>query len=239
MAHTPAPAPIDPRGPRLNQIVLTVALLAGGLTDQRWVLPLFAVVLGLGAAFGPRYGPVLRFYAAVVRPRLGPPDEWEDPRPPRFAAAVGVAFLTASTLAFAAGAPTFAWALAVVVAVLAGLAGVSGLCVGCEVWVLWARWRARPDEAALDGALPLVDGRPTDLVFTTPWCANCSPAVDALRSESVDREIVIVDATERPDLATRHQIRSAPTVLRFDHEGRQVDRLVGLPAVREACAVAA
>ncbi len=238
MAQTSAPAPIDPRGPRLNQIVLAVALLAGGLTDQRWVVPTFAVVLGLGAALGPRYGPVLRFYAAFVRPRLGPPTEWEDPRPPRFAAAVGVVFLGASTVAFLAGAPTLAWSLAVVVAVLAGLAGVSGLCVGCEIWVLWARWRARPDDAALDGTLPIVAGRPTDLVFTTPWCANCAPAVEALRDRTPDHEIVIVDATERPDLAAAHDIRSAPTVLRFDRDGEQVGRLVGLPAVREASAIA-
>ena len=138
------PAPIDPRGPRTNQAVLAVALLAGFLTDWRAVVPLFAVVLFLGAAFGPRYGPVLRFYAAVIKPRLGPPAEMEDPRPPRFAAAVGVAFLLASSLAFLAGAPGLAWGLALVVAALAGLAAVTGICVGCEVYLWLARLRGRP-----------------------------------------------------------------------------------------------
>ncbi len=138
------PAPIDPRGPRTNQAVLAVALLAGFLTDWRPVVPIFAVVLFLGAAFGPRYGPVLRFYAEVVRPRLGPPAELEDPRPPRFAAAVGVAFLLASSLAFLAGAPGLAWGLALVVAALAGLAAVTGICVGCEVYLWLARLRGRP-----------------------------------------------------------------------------------------------
>ena len=142
------PAPIDPRGPRTNQAVLAVALLAGFLADWRPVVPVFAAVLLLGAAFGPRYGPVLRFYAEVVKPRLGPPSELEDPRPPRFAAAVGVGFLLASSLAFLAGAPGLAWGLALVVAALAGLAAITGICVGCEVYLWLARLRGRPLSAA-------------------------------------------------------------------------------------------
>lgn len=136
-----APKPIDPRGPRFNQAVLTVALLAAYLLDVPVVVPVFAVVLFLGAAFGPRYGPFLRLYAEVIRPRLAPPADLEDPRPPRFAAAIGVGFLTASTLAFLAGAATVGWVLALIVAALAGLAAVTGICVGCEIYVLVARWR--------------------------------------------------------------------------------------------------
>lgn len=125
----------------MNQAVLTLALLAGFLADARIVVPVFAAVLFLGAAFGPRYGPVLRFYAEVIRPRLAPPADLEDPRPPRFAAAIGVVFLVASTVAFAAGSSTIGWALALVVAVLAGLAATTGICVGCEVYLLLARRR--------------------------------------------------------------------------------------------------
>lgn len=136
-----APAPIDPRGPRTNQAVLAFALLAGFLADARAVVPAFAAVLFVGAAFGPRYGPVLRLYAEVIKPRLAPPTELEDPRPPRFAAAVGVIFLVASSIAFAAGAPGLGWALALVVAALAGLAAVTGICVGCEIYLLLARRR--------------------------------------------------------------------------------------------------
>lgn len=135
------PAPIDPRGPRTNQGVLAVALLVGFLLDVPALIPVFAVVLFLGAAFGPRYGPVLRFYAEVVKPRLGPPAELEDPRPPRFAATIGTVFLGAGTVALVLGATAVAWALALVVAALAGLAAVTGICVGCEVYVLIARAR--------------------------------------------------------------------------------------------------
>ena len=142
MVERPAPKPIDPRGPRFNQAVLTVALLGGFLVDAKPVVPVFAAVLLLGAAFGPRYGPFLRLYAEVIRPRLSPPEDLEDPRPPRFAAAVGVAFLTAATVAFAAGAPGLGWTLALVVAALAGLSAVTGICVGCEIYLLAARRRA-------------------------------------------------------------------------------------------------
>jgi hypothetical protein len=135
------PTPIDPRAPRFNQAVLTIALLGGFLLDLRLTAPLFAVVLFLGAAFGARYGPFLRLFAEAIKPRLGPPAELEDPRPPRFAATVGVIFLGGATIAFALGAVGFGWALTLIVAVLAGLAATTGLCVGCEIYVFVARRR--------------------------------------------------------------------------------------------------
>ena len=137
----PAPTPIDPRGPRFNQAVLAVSLLTGFLVDWQPVVPAFAMVLLAGAALGSRYGPFLALYAKVIRPRLGPPSEMEDPRPPRFAAAVGVVFLTAGTLAFAAGHPGIGWGLALVVAALAGLSATTGICVGCELYLVVARRR--------------------------------------------------------------------------------------------------
>ena len=136
-----SPTPIDPRGPRFNQAVLTVGLLCGFVFDWKAVVPVFAVVLLLGAAFGPRYGPFLRLYADLVKPRLSPPTELEDPRPPRFAATVGVVFLGAASVAFAAGASAVGWGLALVVAALAGLATTTGICIGCEMWLLVARRR--------------------------------------------------------------------------------------------------
>lgn len=136
-----APKPIDPRGPRFNQAVLATALVAGFLADAPVVIPVFAVVLLLGAALGPAYGPFLRLFAEVIRPRLAPPAHLEDPRPPRFASAVGVAFLGSATFALALGAGGLAWALALVVATLAALSAVTGLCVGCEVYLLLARRR--------------------------------------------------------------------------------------------------
>jgi len=141
MAEQPAPKPIDPRGPRFNQGAITVLLLAGFLLDWRPIAAIIGLVLLFGAAFGPRYGPFLRLYADVVKPRLSPPVELEDPRPPRFAASVGVAFLLGATVSFAAGHPAAGWTLALIVAALAGLAATTGVCVGCEVYLFIARRR--------------------------------------------------------------------------------------------------
>ena len=140
MSSSP-PTPIDPRAPRFNQAVLAVSLFVGFALGWWPVAPVFAVVLLLGAALGPRWGPFLRLYGVAIRPRLGPPSELEDPRPPRFAAAVGVVFLSAATAAFLAGSDAFGWGLSLVVAALAALAAVSGICVGCEIYLALARRR--------------------------------------------------------------------------------------------------
>jgi phosphate/sulfate permease len=138
-----APAGIDPRGPRTNQAVLASGLAVGFLVGWWPVAPLFAVVLCLGVAFGPRWNPVLLAYRHVVAPRLKPPEELEDPRPPRFAAAVGVVFLVAATAAFLLGANALGWTLSLLVAALAALAATTGLCVGCEVYLMARRLRRR------------------------------------------------------------------------------------------------
>ncbi len=135
------PTPIDPRAPRFNQAVLATALVLGFVVQWWYVAPVFALVLFLGAAFGPAYGPFLRLYAEVIRPRLAPPSALEDPRPPRFAAAVGVIFLTGATIAFLAGSSVVGWVLVLVVAVLAALAATTGICVGCEIYLWFARRR--------------------------------------------------------------------------------------------------
>lgn len=134
-----APPPIDARGPRFNQGVLAVAVLAAFVFEARWVYAVWAVVLLLSAAGGSDLGPFLRLYRDAIRPHLGPPPEMEDPRPPRFAAAVGTAFLTAATLAWLSGVPGLADGLALVVAGLAALAAVTGLCIGCELYVWWKK----------------------------------------------------------------------------------------------------
>jgi thiol-disulfide isomerase/thioredoxin len=248
------PTPIDPRGPRTNQAVLALALVLGFVTSQTWVAPLFAAVLFLGAAFGPKWGPVLRLYGAVIRPRLSPPSELEDPRPPRFAASVGVAFLTAASLAFVAGATTLGWILALVVAALAALAATTGLCVGCEMYVLLVRLRGgvrvvtveravsdssdhAPARAPRRGEFPLVpesflDGSPVWLVFTTEYCAVCPGIVELLASERPGERVVTLDVADHLDLASAYRVRRAPTVVRAAADGTVLARLSGADSVR-------
>lgn len=261
MAGSHAPAPIDPRGPRTNQAVLATALVLGLVFQQEWVAPLFAVVLFLGAAFGPDWGPVLRFYRDVIKPRLGPPDELEDPRPPRFAASVGVIFLGSATVAFLLGASVVGWVLVGIVALLAGISAVTGLCVGCEMYVWLIRLRGgvrvvKIDRALHEGTGPddVVEGEsvgsgharvprhaaplPAELhdarwvVFSTEYCAVCPAVVAEIESRRPGERVVVLDVAEHLDLASVHKVRRAPTVLHADGEGHVVAKLSGVDAVR-------
>jgi Domain of unknown function (DUF4395) len=141
MATSPAPKPIDPRGPRFNQAMIATLLFVGFVIDWEPIVAAVAIILALGAALGHRFGPFLALYAYVIRPRLGPPAELEDPRPPRFAATLGVVVLAAAALAFLAGAEVVGWVLALLVAFLAGLSASTGICVGCEIYLFVARRR--------------------------------------------------------------------------------------------------
>ncbi|MCZ7530138.1 MAG: DUF4395 domain-containing protein [Acidimicrobiia bacterium] len=129
--------------PRFNQGVLALVLLVGFVFQWDWVIPAFAVILFTGAAFGAKWGLFLRIYRDLIAPRLAAPTEFEDPRPPRFAAAIGVAFLGVATAALGLGLEPVAWTLALIVAALAALAAITSICVGCEIYVHLQRRRAR------------------------------------------------------------------------------------------------
>ena len=228
-----SPPPIDPRGPRFNQAMVSLVLVGGFLLGWRPVAAVIGLVLLAGAAFGPRYGPFLRLYADLIRPRLAPPDELEDPRPPRFAAAVGVAFLAAATAAFAAGHDAVDWVLALVVAALAGLAAATGVCLGCEVYLLLARRpRLSVDRGVARVPLDMLGPEErTWLVFTTPYCATCAGVVASIRSRDPEARVVELDAVEHAALTRSFLVRSAPTVVLADGDGNVRTRLVGAAAV--------
>ncbi len=70
----------------------------------------------------------------------------------------------------------------------------------------------------------------TWVVFTTPYCASCGPIEARLRASDPSANVVRIDASEQPKLAGAFRIRSAPTVLLADAEGRVKARLVGVAA---------
>jgi hypothetical protein len=132
---------IDPRGQRFAAALTTAVLAAVLLLDSPLLLALQAVAFALAVALGPARSPYGQVYARLIRPRLGPPAELEDPRPPRFAQAVGLAFAIAGLLAYAVGAPT---AAAVAVGAALGAAFLNaafGICLGCEVYLTYRRIR--------------------------------------------------------------------------------------------------
>lgn len=78
-----------------------------------------------------------------MRPRLGPPTETEDARPPRFAQSVGFGFAAIGTAGYLTGQT---WLGLVATAFALGAAFLNAAfdyCLGCEAYLLLARARSR------------------------------------------------------------------------------------------------
>lgn len=136
---------IDPRGPRFTAAV-TLVLLATALLVPTpvavGIVALQAVFFAIGAGLGVQRTPTALVFKSLVRPRLSPPAELEDPRPPRFAQAVGLGFTLVALVAFAAGAVVVAQ-VAIGMAVAAALLNAAfGFCLGCELYLLGMRVRS-------------------------------------------------------------------------------------------------
>jgi len=216
---------IDARAPRFNQATVGVVSLLALLTGGWWLLALLALQLALGLTLGRRYCLPCLLYFEVVQPRFGE-GPVEDARPPRFANMVGVAFLTAASVAYLAGLRTVGAALGGVVAALALLAAATGLCVGCEAYRLLAR--ARGVRQGSVGAVELgelgTDGAPETLVqFTHRLCSDCHELEARLRRDA--RPLVTVDVAERPDLARRYHVTVVPTAFMVGGDGTVLERL--------------
>lgn len=132
---------IDPRGPRFGAILTTVLLAAALLTGSGWVLAVAAVLFAIGAARGVQHTPYAWLFRHLVRPRLGPPADLEDPRPPRFAQAVGLVFAALGLVGSVAGWPALFYAATGLALAAAFLNAAFGYCLGCEVYLLLRRVR--------------------------------------------------------------------------------------------------
>jgi hypothetical protein len=145
---------IDPRGPRFAAGITALLLLVdvflglttpiGATVAERAVEPAFLLLLVIALLFvwgvlSPRTAPWGALYRALVQPRLKPPTELEDPRPPRFAQGVGLFVVTIGLILHLAGVP---WALPIAAAmafVAAFLNAVFGLCLGCQLYLVLQR----------------------------------------------------------------------------------------------------
>ena len=145
-AH-PAPPGIDPRGPRFTaavSAVLAIAVLVLGTgTAALVVLALLAASFLLGVVRGPAGTWTGAVFRRFVRPRLAPPAELEDPRPPRFAQLVGLVLSGLGLLLGLLGVTAAIPVSAALVLVASFLNAVFGLCLGCELYLLGMRLRAR------------------------------------------------------------------------------------------------
>ena len=145
-AETPKPAPpgIDPRGPRFGAAVtaalLAITLLLGSGPAATALLTVVALLFVLGVARGVQGTLQGLAFRAWVRPRLAPPSELEDPRPPRFAQLVGLLVVGAGLFVAALGFPAAVPVAAAVALVAAFLNAAFDLCLGCELYLLQRRW---------------------------------------------------------------------------------------------------
>ncbi|WP_088316827.1 DUF4395 domain-containing protein [Kineosporia sp. R_H_3] len=140
---TPAtPSGIDPRGPRFGALVTAVVLAVTVLTGSVWLLAAQTAVFAVGAFAGIGASPYGWLFRALVRPRLAPPAELEDPRPPTFSQLVGLVVTGAGLVLALLGVGGAVVVAAAVAFVAAFLNAAFGLCLGCELYLLLARLRA-------------------------------------------------------------------------------------------------
>jgi hypothetical protein len=146
------PAPpneqLDPRGLRFAATVTTVVLAVALLTGNAMVLALQVIVFAVGVFLGSRFSPYALFFARVIRPRIGPPAETEDARPPRFAQGVGLAFVLIGLIADVAGLDVLAVVAVAFALVAAFLNAAFAFCLGCQVYLLARRLVGRSAPAA-------------------------------------------------------------------------------------------
>ncbi len=148
-ASVPAkPVGIDPRGPRfvaaVTGVVLLVVVFLGLVGSWLPALILLAaqfLVFAWSAIAGVRKHPYAVLFRRVIRPRLNPPPELEDPRPPTFAQLVG-AIITGLGVVLGLLGPAYALVIVVAAAfafVAAFLNAVFAFCLGCEIYLVLVR----------------------------------------------------------------------------------------------------
>ncbi|GAA2039057.1 DUF4395 domain-containing protein [Agromyces tropicus] len=145
---TAPPAGIDPRGPRFSAAITSVILLVtvllgvGGLATAALVLlAAQAILFAWGAFAGVARHPFGAIYRALVRPRLAPPAELEDPRPPTFAQLVGLVVSGTGVVLGLLGVAAAVPVAAAFAFVAAFLNAAFAYCLGCRIYLLLVRAR--------------------------------------------------------------------------------------------------
>jgi len=107
--------------------------------DPAFLLTVVIAALFLWSVVSPKSAPWGVVFRRFVRPRLAPPTDLEDPRPPRFAQGVGLVVVTIGLVLHLLGVP---WALPIATAaafVAAFLNAAFSFCLGCQLYLLLQR----------------------------------------------------------------------------------------------------
>ncbi|HEY4226384.1 MAG TPA: DUF4395 domain-containing protein [Pseudolysinimonas sp.] len=137
---------IDPRGPRFGAAITGVLLLVviglslGGLIVPALIIFIAQTVLFAWGAFaGITRHPYGLLFKKLVRPRLKPPTELEDPTPPTFAQGVGFVITLIGVILTVIGLPLALPIAAALAFIAAFLNSVFGYCLGCQIYLLLVR----------------------------------------------------------------------------------------------------
>ncbi|MEV6836265.1 DUF4395 domain-containing protein [Streptomyces sp. NPDC051133] len=136
---------IDARGPRFGAAVTAAVLAVSLITQNAWLLGWQTLAFALGAAAGVQRSPYGWAFRTAVRPRLGPPKEFEPPEPPRFAQAVGLLFAGLGLVGFTVGPQWLGLAATGAALAAAFLNAAFGYCLGCETFLLLKRATVRAE----------------------------------------------------------------------------------------------
>jgi hypothetical protein len=137
---------IDPRGPRFAAgvtAVVVLAVVALGLLGQTVAATILlgaqALVFLIAAVLGATRHPYGYVFKHLIRPRLKPPLELEDPAPPTFAQGVGFGVVTLGILLQLIGVPYSVAVAAAAAFIVAFLNSAFGYCLGCQIYLLLVR----------------------------------------------------------------------------------------------------
>ena len=118
---------------------ISAATIGQRALDPGFLLTVVIALLFLWSVVSPRTAPWGALFRSVIRPRLAPPTELEDPRPPRFAQGVGLFVVTIGLVLHLAGVP---WALPIATAaafIAAFLNAAFAFCLGCQIYLFLQR----------------------------------------------------------------------------------------------------
>ena len=105
------------------------------------LLAAIAAVFAWSAIAGVARNPFGLVFRALVRPRLAPPTELEDPRPPTFAQLVGFVVTGTGVVLGLIGLEPAVPIAASLAFVAAFLNAAFGYCLGCQIYLLLVRAR--------------------------------------------------------------------------------------------------
>ena len=114
------------------------------------------------------------------------------------------------------------------------LATSEAVCGRCGAKLVVGAGDSKPavvTDQTFDREVLQATGQPVLVDYWAPWCGPCrliAPVLDQLAAESQGRyRIAKLNVDENPQVASRYQIASIPTMLIFK-DGKIVDRLIGV-----------